>query len=224
MSKFKLSSSWKSLLLNKLFDLFIVICGVTIAFQLNNLKQESDQESLEQFYLDNLGGDIEKDINNINYILDELRSDSSSTSNYLSGNFGVKTSLDTLGRAVVSVLSFPTFSDRNDNTYSTLMNSHGLSVISSKNNRTLISEYYKCYKSIDRFESVYTAFLLNDFNLQFSPYVDYSTKSVVNAAVEKDPRTRNSLLIAREQLNDGISTYKKALAKAISLRRVLQNP
>ncbi len=222
--KLKLSPNGKNLLLNKLFDLIIVICGVTIAFQLSNLKQKSDHESLERFYLENLAIDIDKDINSINRILIELQSDSSMTNICLSRHTQEKISSDTLSKAVLGVLSFETFNYRNDNTYSTLMNSHGLSIINNKSTRTLVSEYYKCYKSIDRFEYVYTEFLLNDFNSYFTPYVDYATGKISNPTILKDIRTNNSLLIAGGQLNDGIETYKNALMKAVALKEVLLNP
>lgn len=224
MKKFrlKLSSNGKSLLLNKTLDLLIVIVGVTIAFQLGNLKQRSDQNSLENFYLESLVADIDKDINSINHILSELRSDSTLTSIYLSGHSPETILPDTLGYTVVNILSFETFNYRNDNTYRTLMNSHGLNIISNKNVRNLISDYYKSYLSIDRFEYVYTEFLLNDFHPYFAPYVDYATGKVSNPSIIKNVQTNNCLLIVTGQLNDGIETYKNMLVKASELRRILK--
>lgn len=216
-----LSSNWKGLLSNKAIDLLIVIVGVTIAFQLNNLKQWSDQKSLEQFYLESLVTDIDKDINSINRILSELQSDSTLTNICLSKHKSETISMDTLSYTVISILSFETFNYRNDNTYSTLINSHGLSIFKNKNTRNLISEYYKCYKSIDRFEYVYTEFLLNDFHPYFTPYVEYATGKINNPAILNDARTNNSLLIAGGQLNDGLATYKNALIKASELRRII---
>lgn len=220
-AKLKLSSSRKSLLLNKAIDLLIVICGVTIAFQLSNLKQNSDQKSLEKFYLENLSSDLDKDISTMHRILAQLQSDSAVTQACLSKHKEGQIPADTLGKAILSIFSFDTFSYRNDNTYSTLMNSHGLSVINNKSTRTLISEYYKCYKSIDRFEYVYTQFLLNDFNSYFSPHVDYTKGKIMNAVILNDIRTNNNLLIAASQLSDGIGTYKNALRNAVALKKSL---
>lgn len=120
---------------------------------------------------------------------------------------------------IINILAFETFNYRNDNTYITLMNSHGLSIISNRNVRNLISDYYKSYKSIDRFEYVYTEFLLNDFHPYFTPYIDYSTGKVNNPSIIKDVQTTNCLLIAGGQLNDSIETYKNMLVKASELRR-----
>jgi hypothetical protein len=219
--KLKLSPNRKSLLLTKAIDLLIVVVGVTIAFQLNNLKQRSDQKSLEHFYIESFVIDLDNDINGINHILSELRSDSMLTNTCLSRHTSGLISLDTLSLTVVSILSFETFNYRNDNTYTTLMNSHGLNIINSKHTRNLISEYYKCYKSIDRFEYVYTEFLLNDFHPYFSSNLDYASGTITNSSILKDARTNNRLLIAGGQLNDGIATYKNAFAKASELRRIL---
>ncbi len=220
-SRLKLSSKGKGLLLNKSIDLLIVIVGVTIAFQLNNLKQWSDQKSLEQFYLESLVADIDKDINTISRILGDLRSDSTLTSIYLSKDKSETKTIDKLSHTVTSILSFETFNHRNDNTYSTLINSHGLSIFGNKDTRNLISEYYKCYKSIDRFEHVYTEFLLKDFYPYFSASVEYATGKINNPAILNDSRTNNSLLMAGIQLNDGLDAYRNALVKASELRRAI---
>jgi hypothetical protein len=219
--RLKLSPNGKSLLLTKAIDLLIVVVGVTIAFQLNNLKQRSDQDALEHFYKESFVIDLDNDIKGINHILGELRSDSMLTNTCLSRHTSGTISLDTLSLTVVSILSLETFNYRNDNTYTTLMNGHGLNIINNRLTRNLISEYYKCYKSIDRFEYVYTQFLLNDFHPYFTANVDYATGRISNPAILKDARTNNSFLIAGGQLNDGLSTYRNALAKASALRRIL---
>ena len=218
----KLSYHLRSLLVNKSIDIIIVIVGVFIAFQLSNLKQSYDEKSLENFYLESLVADIDKDINSIEHILRELRSDSALTKKCIVGFSQGTLSLDTLGHAVVNILTFETFNYRNDNTYITLMNSHGLSIISDRNARNLISEYYKIYKSVDRLEYVYTEFLLNDFHPFFDSNVDYSTEKVFNPDVLKDIRANNCFLFTEYQLNDGIETYTNMLNKASKLKKLLK--
>ena len=131
-------------------------------------------------------------------------------------------SVDTLGKAVVSILSFETFNYRNDNTYTTLVNSYGLSIINNKDVRNLISEYYKCYNSIDRFEHVYTEFLLNNFHPYFASQVDYTTGKISNILSLPDTKTINNLILAQDQLNDGIEKYNVALTTAFALNETLR--
>jgi hypothetical protein len=107
--RLKLSAGKKDLLVTKAIDLLLVVVGVTIAFQLNNLKERSDEKSLERFYLEGIVADIDKDINSFNHILSELRADSVLTNSCLS-RYGLGTvSWDTLSLAVVNILSFETF-------------------------------------------------------------------------------------------------------------------
>jgi hypothetical protein len=210
----------KALLLNKSLDLVIVIVGVTIAFQLNNLKQHSDQKSLERFYLESLVVDVNKDIKKMNEILVSLQADKSAAMSCLGGG---KINKDTLAGAILEILSFETFNDRNENTYSTLIAGNGISVISNGELRNQIVEYYKSYRSIDRFESVYTAFLLNHFNTSFSPYFDFQNRQIINESILKNIQTKNNLMIANGQLDDGIESYEGALLKSTALKESLSH-
>ena len=63
---------WRDLFVNKVFDLMIVIAGVSIAFQLNNLKLDSDVKSLERFYLEGLKEDVSADVEEMRHNLGEL--------------------------------------------------------------------------------------------------------------------------------------------------------
>ncbi len=213
-----LSHNNKVLLANKFFDLCIVIVGVTIAFQLNNLKQNADQRSLEKFYNENLLIELDKDINRMNEIVVSLRADKRWTDKCLDTQKGL--TADTLQSTVLEILSFETFNDRNDNTYRALV-SNGSSTIRNRVTRSLIQDYYKCYTNIDRFESVYTEFILNHFNVYFSPYYDYASKKLLDASIVKNAQTKNHLLIAASQLNDGIESYEDALSKAATLKNAL---
>lgn len=212
---------FKELLFNKILDLLIVIFGITIAFQLNNLKENSDHRTLEKFYLENLNRNINNDISNIKNISDKLKYDLMLTNKCISQYTNKNVSIDTLGKAVVNILSFETFDSRNDNTYTTLINSSGLNIIEDTEIRNLITEYYKNYKSIDRFESVYTEFLLNHFNPYFSSIVNYKTGKVNKTSNIKDSQVINNLVIVQDQLNDGIYKYNLALYKAQALKKEL---
>lgn len=213
--KLKLSSISKNLALNKLLDLSIVILGVTIAFQLNNLKQRNDQNSLERFYLESLLSDLEKDLQAYENILNDLKADRRLADSALLKLNQRKYVSDSLGVVLVNVMSLNTFKP-NNSTYSTLLSSNGLNTISDRDIRNYISEHYNLYNPIYRFESVYTEVLLNLFQY-FSPSCDFSSEKIVDLSVAEDVQTRNQLLVARSQLNDGISHYQRSREKARTL-------
>jgi hypothetical protein len=204
---------WKTLLINKIFDLTIVIVGVTIAFQLNSWKVNSDQQSLARFYQEQLQADVAKDIEQCSQILVSLKRDHQYVSQYLqSKNPGV----DSLGKVIFNVLSLETFTE-NSNTYQTLVQGNAMSTLGDRMLVGQLTEYYATYTSIQRFEEVYTAalFKLHDF---VSPYIDYQTQQVTNPALMDKAETRNFLMIAQAQLNDGMEAHQAALDKAKALQ------
>ncbi len=207
--------AWKELLVNKILDLILVILGVSIAFQLNNWKVESDQLSLERYYLESMLGELQKEVLIIQNNVDHLKGDQKSVDASLGAIDDGSLIPDSLAVTVFEMLSFETFT-ANDNTFSMLENGNGMSIIKDRALRTKITEYYGRYESIRRFESVYTEFIFRMFEF-YSPHLDLRGRKFVDESVLKGTRTKNSLLIARSQLGDGIEDYEDALRNAKEL-------
>ena len=212
----KISKSGKALVTNKFIDLFIVILGVTIAFQLNNIKQRADQKSLENFYKQSLKIDVDKDVDQMNSILNKLKSDHRLISRALATG---DASPDTLQLAIFEALSFETFNTRHDNTFQSILNS-GYSSISNEL-RSATQDYYKCYANFDRFEMVYTEFITNQFHPYFAPRFEYAKAKLLDAHVAQDVQARNNLFIVSALLNDGIENYQHAIERAMALNSLL---
>lgn len=154
----------------------------------------------------------------MNEILVALKTDQTLANDCLQGEIEpVK-----LETAIIQILDFETFNDRNENTYKTLINAGGLATITNQKLRSSIIEYYQDYGNIDRFESVYTEFLLNHFNTYFSPRYDYLNKKLVDLTLLKNVQTKNNLLITKFQLGEGIESYEDAVAKATALDKLLE--
>lgn len=210
---------WRSLLTNKIFDLFIVVIGVTIAFQLYNWKQSMDEQKLEDFYIENMTADLTRDIAELKKGLAVLKSDYQGVVGYIE-KFGQKTVVDDTLVSVISViLSLDSF-DGNRNTYLTLMSSNGAPLHNSAI-RGQVTEYYNQYNAIRHFEDVYTdvIFMINDY---FSPYCDYTFLKVVDRSVLSRVETKNNLLIAAAHLEEGIESYEEALVMAEALKKNLE--
>ena len=219
--KKKKSFRWGDLFINKFFDLLIVILGVSIAFQLNNLKLESDQQSLEKFYLESMLTDLDKDILECHENLENLRSDHKLVATYLRKLQQPDPTPDSLGIVIVETIWFDTF-DGNQDTYSTLLASNGFSALGDRTIRSQITEYYKQYQSVERFDKVYTDILFQ-FYTYFSPYCDFATRQIIDASVVEKVQTRNNLLMALGQLNDSIESYTEMIAKATALKARIES-
>jgi putative acetyltransferase len=218
--------SWRDLFLNKVFDLLIVIAGVTIAFQLNNLKNQSDANKLERFYLENMVADLDKDIEKIQEVSKALEADRQVIHQFLPTLDRPEPSADTLALVVTDVMEFETFRGHQD-TYTNLLAGNGLSNLGSAAIRNQISDYYKQYVSVARFEQVYTEVVYQMIR-HFSPYTDLAKRKIVDESVVKMVQSRNMLLIAEGQLNNGTEDYAEMLKKAKALRdaisALLANP
>ena len=212
---------WRDLFVNKVFDLLIVIAGVTIAFQLNNLKINSDQESLEKFYLQSMLSDLDKDIQEANENLFDIQSDRQLLTSYLKKLDMPDPSADSLGIVIVETVWFETFTGNQD-TYSTLLASSGFSALADQTIRNQITEYYKQYQSIERFDRIYTELMFQLYSY-FSPYCDFGKRQIIDPSVVGRMETRNNLLMALGQLNDSAEIYSEMILKANELKNSIQS-
>jgi len=200
----------------------IVIAGVSIAFQLNNLKLNSDQKSLEKFYLESMLGDLRKDREKMSSNLESLKKDKSCLESYLQKmNQPDYPAADSLGVVLYNIISLETFTP-NQNTYQMLVASNGLTAFNDREIRTQITEYYNRYTSIQRFEAVYTNVLFN-VGQTFGPYSDFLEKKIFDPTLVTKPQTKNLLVISNSQLNDGVEAYMDALKDGEALIKIIEN-
>jgi hypothetical protein len=214
--KKKKTGTWRDLLTNKLFDLLIVITGVTIAFQLSNWKSNADQHARNNFYKENLRREVEMDIRAQQEILASLESDKRFAERFLNAR---NASPDSLVKVVIEVLSLETFTPH-QNTYLTMLQGNGLNGFDDRNLPGQITQYYSTYTVIRRFEDVYTNALFR-VHEYFSPHCDYRALKLVDDSLLKNHETRNLLLIVISQLNDGIDAHREAIQEAKALQALL---
>ena len=219
--KKKKTFRWGDFFINKVFDLLIVILGVSIAFQLNNWKLQADQKSLERFYLESMITDLDKDIQECEEILKSIQVDYSLVSGYLKKLGHPNPSVDSLGIVIVGALGLETFNG-NQGTYVTLLNSNGLSALEDRTISSQITEYYTHYVSIARFEKVYTD-LLYEQNKYFTQFCDYSNQKIIDPTVVEMVQTRNYFYIDKAQLNESIENYTEMIEKARVLKKSIES-
>ena len=219
--KEKGSFRWRDLIVSKILDLTIVIAGVTIAFQLNNLKISADRKSLETFYLQSMLIDLEKDIQMAQGNLVDIKSDRKLVADYLRQLGQPEPSPDSLGIVIVETIWFETFNGNQD-TYATLLASNGFNTLGDQAIRSQITEYYKQYQSIERFDKIYTELMFR-FYSYFSPYCDFAKRQIVDTTVVSKVETLNMLLITLGQLNDSVSIYTEMVQKSVGLKKRIQN-
>ncbi len=210
----------RDLTLSKFVDLLIVIVGVSIAFQLNAWRSEAEQKSQERFYFESMLVDLDKDMNECDLIMKDIQGDLSMVKRYLKLLEQPAPPADSLGIIIVNTLGFETF-DGSQNTYSMMQGSNGMSTISDRTIRGDITEYYRHYVSVTRFEEVYTN-LLFQMNNYFLPYCDYTTLKIMDTTVVEKMQTRNYFMLTQSMLEDATETYTAMQDKARALKNNLE--
>jgi acetyltransferase-like isoleucine patch superfamily enzyme len=218
MNKKSKGIDWRDLLLNKAFDLVMLILGVSIAFQVDSWKAAADKNDLERFYKESLLADVNADIKELQENIVEFEGDRKAVGAYVP--VMDKLPADSLLTALGAVISFETFT-ANQNTYQTIIASTGLDAFSDRGLIEKLTGYYSFYASIRRFESVYTTLLL-ELNGHFVQHVIYDQRKIITKNVAALPATRNFLVLADAQLNIGVEDYKEALNRAMALKKALE--
>lgn len=217
----KKESRWKDLVFNKFFDLIIVIAGITIAFELDNFKQDNTRKELERFYLESIVNDLNQDIKQYEENMDELLVDKKFVYRCLKMIEDQQDIKDSIGLVVMSIRSIKTFEGQR-NTYSTIISGNGLNVIRDASLRNLMLEHYRLYAAIERFEDKYFDVIMR-VNNYFTQYVDYNHfRRIDNPAFLKNVQTKNLLTLAAIELQNGIWRYESSLEKANELRQALK--
>lgn len=215
--KRKKAFPWRTLFLNKAFDLLIVIVGVSIAIQVETFKQDGDRNEQERFYLENLLVDLDNDILECDDNLKELRWDMQLAVRCVGKIQRGESIADSLGLVVQNVSSTKTF-EGHRNTYTTILNSNGLSVIKDTGIRTLLADYYRSYISLDRFDERYSEFV-SSMQGYFSQSIDYNNaRRIVDPGVLERIQTKNLLTLAAVQVQYGIWRYEPTVQKAKALK------
>lgn len=211
---------WKTMLTNKLFDLLVVVVGVSIAYYLNSLCVSAEEQKLETFYAESISADLAKDITELEKNLKGIEEDYKRLVSYVQEYGQGKAVGDSLATVITSILSLDTF-EPNDNAYQSLLSANGLSALSEPTLRNQVTNYYGSYRKIQHFEQVYTTAIFDIYHF-FTPYCDYTNRRITDRSVLDKVQTKNSLLIAAAQLEDGIESYDEALTAAKALQTALK--
>ncbi|MEM6841472.1 MAG: DUF6090 family protein [Bacteroidota bacterium] len=166
MRRFLSSIQWS----DKLIDILVVVLGITIAFGLNNWRENRQNAKLEQRYLKNLKEDLAKDTVRLVDIKEDLEGTSSAIERIkrISPKIENADSVASYLNGVFSLDYFIFFPE--DYTYETLQQSGDISIIQSDSIRQVLSQLYDNYEFMRliyeyAFESLFDKMLLYTNNL-----------------------------------------------------------
>jgi len=214
-------NTFRSTVFGKILDVAVVIVGITIAFQVDQWKEGSDRASREVSYLHGIRADLDKDIKEYYDNIGDLNGDRKLIYRSLIRLTKDEDISDSLGYIVMAVLRTKTF-EGHSNTYTKIMTSDGIDILSNTDVRELAIEHYRLYSSLSKFETRYMD-LLAQFKVLFTPHVYFHRSGkLLSKAIAKDIQTENLLTLAFVQQQEGIFRYKGSLDKAMELRQKIE--
>jgi hypothetical protein len=133
-------------LLYAIGEIILVVIGILIALQVNNLNNEKAEKNREQKYLANIVLDLKKDIKSLNYLLEFRRNRIIGDQKIIAHMNGIPVdNLNELSKIVVNSMMERNFTP-NNTTFSELSNSGNLNLISNDSIKFLLLELEELYK------------------------------------------------------------------------------
>ncbi len=219
--------NWK----NHLIEVLVVIIGVSIAFALNNWKEQGDQEEQERIYLESLRSDIESDIEQLDSLMSNCKRISASHARLLYFLKNEPASPDSLFTHTIMLFALPDF-QANVVTYDALKSSGDLRLINSFGLKKAIFETYQRYGTIEQLEQILldnmhqvsAPYLLDHFDydvFQFTGVADAAVKAEVMAFLMNDRKFKNLVYANNGFIYSITAHYNKAKQRCIALKATL---
>lgn len=215
-TKKKLKIDWKS----KLIDLLIVIIGITIAFQLNNLNESSKSKTQEKDYLKSF--------------YKENRDNESSLSLALEFAFNTKNDIDSLKQILLSKnyeddriknlsASMMALSDFNPSliTMENITASGDFELISNFEYREKIIDTYNSYQTTSQLEGILSDYVNQYVTPFFFENVRFSDFTSLKENFIKKPEFENIVLGYDALLTQKLKGYEVNLEKLKELNQLL---
>lgn len=201
----------KKYLLYAVGEIFLVMIGISLAFQLDNWNEDRVKRISEVRYYENIKEQIADDkelilqqINFNNYFL--------GNSKYLNDMIEVNDSskLDSIGLIVQDLLQYSDF-DKEGNIYATLVNSGEVKLLQNHEIVNGIREVEEKYNYLNRMENIHYDATMNHVILAVTPLVKFSNGEIKNPDGIYDYQFQNLVISLIQIMTEKDKAYREAL-------------
>lgn len=212
MRKFFRSIHWG----DKVIDILVVVLGITIAFGLNNWRENRQNAKLEQQYLKNMKEDLVKDTVRLVEIKEEMTGVFTRINRMLELSPN-KDNADSIPKYLGALnydffIFFP-----EDYTYQTLQQSGDIAIIQNDSIRQVISHLYDNYELIELLREVAYDY---QFNLILPLVANYDSRrnKIIDPFIYTTPAFDNAVGYYRSALRN----YRGLINDSLEKHRILQ--
>ncbi|MDZ7625887.1 MAG: DUF6090 family protein [Ignavibacteriaceae bacterium] len=194
---------WK----NHFIELLVVVIGITIAFMLENWRQENANKELEQKYLSSLKSDLTSDKKLLGSTISSVEKQSSILGEFVAeigiGNVSKQKAEEMIPQVLISHGFAP-----KQATYQSITNSGNLNIINDYKLIESLASYYNSYDELSIKEKV-----LYDYQLKFVlPFVyenvDFLSGEIVNKSAINGFEFKNIVTGYYTLLRQNLEVYK----------------
>lgn len=193
---------------NHILELVVVVIGITIAFMLENWRQQSANSELEQKYLNSLKSDLLSDKKVLDSTITSVEKQVLSLKSFISEIRSGMISEESANKIIPQILVSYGFAPKQV-TYSSITNSGNLNIINNYALIESIASYYKANDELSIKEKV-----LYDYRLKFVlPFVyqnvDFQSGEIVNISSIKGFEFKNIITGIFTLVGQNLEAYKK---------------
>ena len=175
---------------NHFIELIVVFIGITLAFMLNNWREDYKSQRMEAQYMNSFYNEISESGNKLDSILVDNQEKSQRLAAALkqmqADNFPLDSAINVVGDLARISIFIP-----RTNTYESIRNSGNLNLISDYQTRLKIIAYYESFSGKALVEEYYRNYIDDYFIPFFLENVDLVSGEIVNIEFFKTVRFRN---------------------------------
>jgi hypothetical protein len=193
---------WK----NHLIELIVVFFGITLAFMLNNWREQAKNNQIESQYLSSFHDEIV----NSNAKLDTIIKTNKVKIRYLTNTIALlksdKLQADSTMAVIAQMAQISLFIPKT-NTYESIKNSGNFNIIESYEIRSKIIEYYESFEGKRLVEEYYKMYINNYIIPYFFENVDILNSKIINKKGIESYRLNNLIVGYYQLLVQVVDTY-----------------
>lgn len=175
---------------NHFIELIVVVIGITIAFMLNNWRENYKDRQLEQKYLSSFRDEIELDLKELEYILNDNQQRLRRATQLLNMIKGQKMEPDSVMVIFGDMSKLNSFTPALS-TYESITSSGKLGIISNYYLKEDLVRYYRKFDEKKLIDEVYNAYV-NEFVIPFVfEHVDFLSQQLVKESALRSHKFRN---------------------------------
>lgn len=200
----KTKTNWK----NHFIELIVVVIGITIAFMMENWRQEEASREIEQKYLQSFRDDLQGDANTLDSVTVSIQNKIYLLRSFIGDIKKGEVKQDRAEEVISDMLSNLSFFPKQA-TYESIKNSGGMNIISDYELKEAIVSYYSLNNELRLKEKVFFDYLRNFVFPFVHKNLDFLAGGrIVNKSVIKSHEFRNIVAGYYTLVGQNLGMYK----------------